>query len=262
MPPIVIICLSPVRQPIQQATEGEVEIMFSPRSFVLIFRKELHEMFSSLMAYVVIAIFLAAVSYTFTSILFFQRSVTVIHALAQAANLMLLLVPVITMRQFSKEQETGTFELLMSTSVSELEIVLAKYCACLILIFSMVILTLSFPLSLAILGSPDYGAIVSGYLGLFLLSAAFAAISLCVAAFIANPIVAAIVSFGLLLALWMIEVANYILPAAWQHLVDMLSFDIHYSRFLAGAVYLSDCTFFLLIIISALLICVQRGVYR
>lgn len=236
--------------------------VFSLHYFRLILRKELHEIFSSLTAYVVVAVFLAAVSYTFTSILFFQRSVTVIHALAQAANLLLLLVPVITMRQFSKEQENGTFELLMSTSIREVEVVLAKYTACLVLVGAMILLTVSFPLSLSVLGSPDYGAMLSGYLGLFLLSATFTAIGLCVASFIANPIVAAIVSFGVLLALWMIEVANYVLPVAWQHVVDNISFDIHFSRFLAGAVYLSDCTYFILIILGALLLCVQRCACR
>ena len=235
---------------------------FSLRYFLVILRKELHEIFSSLTAYIVIGVFLAAVSYTFTSILFFQRSVTVIHALAQAANLLLLLVPVITMRQFSKEQENGTFELLMSTSIRELEIVLGKYMACLVLVVLMILLTLSFPLSLSLLGSPDYGAMLSAYLGLLLLGATFIAIGLCVASFVPNPLVAAIVSFGVLMALWMVEVANYVLPTRWQHLADSLSFDIHFSRFLAGAVYLSDCTFFALIIIGALLLTVQRSVYR
>ena len=238
------------------------DTLFSVTHFKALLAKELHEIFSSFTAYVVIAVFLAVVAYTFTSVLFFQRSVTVIHALAQAASLMILLVPVVTMRQFSRERETGTFELLLSTPSGELEIVLAKYFSSLILVSVMIVLSLSFPLALALLGSPDYGAIASAYIGLFLLSAAYVALGLCVAAFINNPIVAALVSFAIFASLWMVELANYILPVGMQYFTESLSFDIHFSRFLAGAVFYSDCTYFLMVVLGSLLICVQRVSYR
>lgn len=237
-------------------------MLFSKGQFVALLHKEISELFSSAVAYIVIAVFLSIVAYTFTTILFFQRSVTVIHALAQAANLLLLIVPVITMRQFSKERESGTLELILSTPSGELELVLSKYLACMLLIVVMLVASFAFPVTLGLLGSPDYGATASAYLGLFLFSTALVALGLCIASFFSNPIIAALVSLGVFVSLWMIEVLSDLLPGVYYGLPEAVSLDIHLSRFFAGAIFLSDCSFFLLLTLGSLMICIHRLSYR
>ena len=88
--------------------------------------KERRELFIQFNAYVVIAVFLSIIAYTFTTVLFFQRDVSVVHAISQAANLLLLLIPLLTMRQFSKERDSGALSLLLSAGCREAEIFTAK----------------------------------------------------------------------------------------------------------------------------------------
>lgn len=228
------------------------------RRFWQLYRKEWREQFSQLNAYVVIAVFLAIVGYSFTTVLFFQRSVTVVHAVAQAANLMILIIPLLIMRQFSTERENGTLELLMSSGCTELELFAAKFLALVTLITAMILGCLSFPVALALLGQPDFGLVASAYFGLWLMSCCLLAMGLCVASFVATPLVAALVSLGMFVALWTVDVSSYLLPASLQGAANYLSFDTHLSRFFIGAIYLSDISFFVLIIFVSFLLGVAR----
>ena len=231
---------------------------FSGQRFWQLLRKEWQDHFSQLNAYVVMTVFLAIVGYSFTTVLFFQRSVSVTHAVSQAANLMILIIPLLTMRQFSKERDSGTLELLYSCGCSELELFAAKLLALTALVTVMIVLCLSYPLALAALGHPDFGLVASSYLGLWMMSVSLVALGLCVASFVATPLVAALVSLGLFVGLWMVDVASYLLPASLQAAATHLSLDTHLSRFLMGAIYLSDLTFFMLIIVFSLILGVAR----
>ena len=231
---------------------------FSRARFWQLVCKEWHDQFSQFTAYAVIAVFFAIVAYSFTTVLFFQRNVSIVHALSQAANLMILVVPLLTMRQFSKERESGTLELLLSAGCSELEIFAAKLFVIVLLITTIIMLCLSFPLALAYLGRPDVGLLAGSYTGLWLMSVSLTAIGLCIACFIANPLIAAMTTFGVFVVLWTIDIASYLLPPVMQELAEILSFDIHLSRFFTGAIYLSDVTFFVLIISTSILLGVAR----
>ena len=230
----------------------------SVRRFWQLYRKEWREHFSQLNAYIVIAVFLAIVGYSFTTVLFFQRSVTVVHAVSQAANLMILIIPLLTMRQFSTERENGMLELLFSCGCTELELFAAKFLALVTLITVMILGCLSFPIALALLGQPDFGLVASSYFGLWLMSGALLALGLCIASFVATPLIAALVSLGLFVAFWTVDVSSYLLPASLQGVASYLSFDTHLSRFLLGAIYLSDLSFFVMIILVSLLLGVAR----
>ncbi|MEM7467479.1 MAG: ABC transporter permease [Pseudomonadota bacterium] len=237
---------------------GASKEFFALRRFSELLKKELAELFSRFPAYLVIAIFIAIVSYSFTTILFFQRSVTVIHAVAQAANLLLLIIPLLTMRAFSKEREAGVLEILLSTPCSELEIVLAKYFAGLCFLSLIVFLCFCYPLTLSLIGYPDHGQILSSYLGLFLMSACLLAIGLCVASFFHHAVLAAVASFGIFIGFWLIDHAAYVVPIHTQSWIEHLSFDVHLSRFLTGAVFVSDMTFFIVLSIAAIVVAVAR----
>src|SRR5207237_6660563 len=79
--------------------------------------KEATALFASPIAYVVIAVFLLLLGYTFTAFLFLNKTATLVHIFFQAAVLFLLIVPVLTMRQFAEERKTGTLELLLTASL-------------------------------------------------------------------------------------------------------------------------------------------------
>ena len=91
--------------------------------------KETRALFVSPIAYAVIAVFLLLMGYTFTATLFLSKIATLVHAFFQASMLLLLIVPVITMRLLAEERRSGTLELLLTAPVREIEVVLAKFLA-------------------------------------------------------------------------------------------------------------------------------------
>jgi ABC-2 type transport system permease protein len=219
--------------------------------------KEAAALFASPIAYAVMAVFLLLLGYTFTAFLFLNKTATLVHIFFQAAVLFLLIVPVLTMRQFAEERKSGTLELLLTAPVREFDIVLAKFLACMAVNTLMLALSLIYALVLHTYGQPDWGPIYSGYLGLLLFTAALVALGLTVSALTANQIVAATVSLGIFLVLWMIDTLGSLLPYPFDNMVTSLSLLAHFTPFATGAMYLSDVGFFLSLIMLGLFLSVR-----
>lgn len=219
--------------------------------------KETKAVFASPIAYAVIAVFLLIMGYTFTAMLFFTKTATLINGFFQAAMLLLLIVPVLTMRLFAEERRSGTFELLLTSPVREIQIVLAKFLASMAVIVAMLALTLPHPITLRIYGDPDWGPVYSGYLGLLLLGGALTALGLAISALTANQIVAAAVSLGLFLLMWMLDSLGSLLPDPYDAIVVNLSLLAHFTPLATGALYLSDLGFFATLILLGLLLSVR-----
>lgn len=230
--------------------------------FSTLLAKELRALYTSPIAYVVIAMFLLLMGYTFTAFLFVQKIATLIHSFFQAATLLLLLVPVITMRLFAEERRAKTLELLLTAPVREFEVVFAKFVASLSVVVVMLLPTLAYPLILVIYGDPDLGPIYGGYLGLLLLGAGLVSVGLAVSAITANQIIAAVVSLGLFLMLWMLDTLGSMLPAPFDNVALSLSLLAHFTPFATGALYLSDLAFFLTLVVAGLLLGVRALVRR
>jgi len=227
------------------------------RNFATLLAKETKALFTSPIAYVLIAVFLLLTGYTFTAFLFISRTATLIQVIFQASMILLLIVPVITMRLLAEERRTGTLELLLSSPVREIEVVLAKFLASMLVIVVMLALTLSYPITLQTFGSPDWGPVYSGYLGLVLLAGALVSIGLAISALTANQIVAATVSLGIFLLMWMLDSLGSLLPDPYDIFVVNLSLTAHFTPFATGAMYLSDLGFFSILILLGLLFSVR-----
>jgi ABC-2 type transport system permease protein len=219
--------------------------------------KETKAMFSSPIAYAVIAVFLLLMGYSFTAFLFLNKTSTLVHLFFQAAVLFLLIVPVLTMRQFAEERKTGTLELLLTAPVREIHIVLAKFLASMAVIASMLALTFTYAGVLQAYGKPDWGPIYSGYLGIVLFTAALVALGLTVSALTANQIVAAVVSLGLFLVLWTIDTLGSLLPYPFDNMVLSVSLLAHFTPFATAAMYLSDVGFFVSLVLLGLFLSVR-----
>lgn len=214
-------------------------------AFVPLLRKEAKALFSSPIAYALIAVFLLLMGFSFAATLFLTKSATLIHVLFQASILLLLIIPMITMRLFAEERRQGTLELLLTSPVSEIEIVLAKWLASLAVIVAMLVPTLVYTAVLIKFSAPDLGPIYSGYLGLLLLASGLLAIGLAISAFTTNQIVAATISLGVFLLMWMVDSLATFLPDPYDQIVTNASLLAHYTPFATGAMYLSDLGFFL-----------------
>ncbi|HTO43547.1 MAG TPA: ABC transporter permease [Burkholderiales bacterium] len=226
-------------------------------AFATLLVKETKALFSSPIAYVVIAVYLLLVGYTFTASLFITKMATLVHIFFQASVLLLLMIPIITMRQFSEERKTGTLELLLTAPVQEFTIVLAKFGASMAVVLVMVALTACYAVVLAIYGNPDLGPIYSGYLGLILLGSALTALGLMISALTANQIVAAVVSLGLFSLLWMLDSVAALLPDPFGNFLVGASLLAHFTPLATGAMYTSNFGFFFSVTLLGLFLTVR-----
>lgn len=224
--------------------------------FAALWLKEEKALFSSPVAYVVVAVFLAIMGYIFTVRLFIQQNATLVHLFFQMYTLFLLSVPIITMRLVAEERRLRTLELLLTSPVGELQVVLAKYLAALSLIVLMVALSGSYAIVLGLIGEPDWGPIYAGYLGLVLLGSATVSLGLLTSCLTANQVVAAALSLGLFLMLWTIDDVGYLLPAPLDDLAVGLSLSVHFVPFATGSLYLSDLGYFLSVTLVGLFLSV------
>jgi len=226
-------------------------------NFVTLLGKETKALFTSPIAYVLIAVFLLLMGYTFTAFLFISRTATLVQAVFQASMILLLIVPVITMRLFAEERRAGTLELLLTSPVREAEVVVAKFLASMSVIVVMLALTLAYPITLQIFGQPDWGPVYSSYLGLVLLAGALVSIGLAISALTSNQIVAATLSLGVFLLMWMLDSLGSLLPDPYDIFVVNMSLTAHFTPFATGAMYLSDVGFFSILILLGLLFSVR-----
>jgi ABC-2 type transport system permease protein len=227
------------------------------RSFAVLLLKEETALFSSGLAYVVMTVFLLIMGYSFTLTLFLSHQPSMVHVFFQMFVLFMLTTPLITMRLLAEERKLRTLEVLLTSPVSEVAIVLAKFVASMSLIVVMLLLSGGYALALAIFGDPDFGPIYSGYLGLLLFGSALVGAGLLASALTANQVIAALISLSVFLLLWMIDNFGWLLPSPADTLVVNLSLAVHFRPFATGSVYLSDVGFFVSITLLTLLLTVR-----
>lgn len=174
-----------------------------------------------------------------------------------ASVVMLLVVPIMSMRLVAEERRSGTLSLLLSAPVSITEIVLGKYLGLLIFLLVMLGCITLMPLSLAIGTHLDYGKLFSGVLGLALILGAFAAAGLFMSTLTKQPVVAAVSSFGLLLLLWIISWAGSG-DARFSPTFHYLSLLDHYASLLRGSFNTADVLYYVLFIITFLVLSIRR----
>jgi len=222
---------------------------------IAVLRKELVTYFSSLLAYVVITLFLAVTGFYFYSNLSFfllSGGFDVARGLWQfqlhdMRQIMLTLLPLLTMRLFAEERRLGTLELLWTYPLRDVEIVLGKYFASLIVLGLMLLPTLVYPLLLLPAHAPiAFGALVAGYVGLVLLGAAFLACGALVSSLTDSQVLAAAVTFTLLLLFWMMTWNQAAVGAPVLTVLQPLSLFDRFYTFSRGGIDTRDVTFLIL----------------
>ena len=225
-----------------------------------IVKRELSSYFSSPVAYVFLVIFLLLTGFfTFTAGNFFERGEASLAAFfGWHPWLYLVLVPAVGMRLWAEERRSGTLELLLTMPVAPWQAIVAKFLAS--WIFIGVALALTFPavITVNVLGSPDNGMIVAGYLGSFFLAGAYLAITCMTSAMTRNQVVAFILSVVLCLFLILAGfnpvtdlLARWVNPAVVDT-VAAFSVVTHFDGFQRGVIDLRDLVFFLSVIGFAL----------
>jgi ABC-2 type transport system permease protein len=210
----------------------------------VLLRKELHTTFTSPIAYAVGTVFLLVTGYTFSLTLFLSKVANLTYIFHQMYVLLVLLVPVLTMRAFAEERRADTLELLLTAPVREVWIVLAKFVATLILIVALLVLSGMYAVVLGLYGEPDWAPIYGGYLALVLLACLLIALGMLTSSLTENQVVAATTALGISLMLWFADAAAYLLPAPCDLVVLNLSLIGHFTTFVSGSLFLSDAGYY------------------
>ncbi|MBW2085796.1 MAG: ABC transporter permease subunit, partial [Deltaproteobacteria bacterium] len=186
------------------------------RNFWAVFKRELKIYFTSPIAYAVMVIFLVMAGYFFYtgvsyySLISFQAAqnpqlfrvnlsgIVMSPLFSNMSLVMLLMIPALTMRLYAEEKRSGTYELLFTYPLRDIEVLLGKYGAALAVFAIMLGLTGAYQIILLFMGKSFPDVVLSGYLGLFLMGAAFMALGVLISAMTENQIVASVVSFGVL----------------------------------------------------------------
>ena len=199
--------------------------------------KELQQLFHTPIPYVVIGIFWVLTGYFFSFNVFLVQSNHMVTTFHNMIFLLLLMVPLITMRIFSEERKSGTLEFLLTLPISDKVIVLAKFSAVWVLLSLLIVGTSSAVLPLSFFGRPDMGPILGGFLGVFLLGTTFVSVGLLTSVLSENQVTAAAGSWALLLAFWFIDyLVGVIDDPHWVDLIQHLSFSLHARDLIRGIV--------------------------
>lgn len=231
-------------------------------------KKEFNQFFSNLTGYMAILLFLL-INGIFLFML--QESSILEYGYASldkffdlAPWVLLFLVPAITMRTLSDEFKAGTFEILQTKPLTSWQITWGKYLSVLLIILFVIIPTFIYIItikSLSASGSIDGGGIAGSYLGLFLLSAVFASISLCCSGLTNNAVIAFLLSAFVCLLLYFGFNAISKMPlfkGTADYYIEMLGIDFHYRSISRGVLDSRDLVYFFSIIFLFLLITVKN----
>ncbi len=218
----------------------------------VLLRKELHATFTSPIAYAVGTVFLLVTGYTFSLTLFLSKVANLTYIFHQMYVLLVLLVPVLTMRAFAEERRADTLELLLTAPVREVWIVLAKFLAALTLVLGLLAMSGTYAVVLGLYGEPDWAPIYGGYLALVLLACLLIALGMLTSSLTENQVVASTTALGISLMLWFADAAAYVLPAPFDLVVVNLSLIGHFTTFVSGSLFLSDAGYYVTLSLGAL----------
>ena len=222
----------------------------------IITRRELASFFDSLIAYVLIIIFLGLSGF-FTWL--FGNNVFMIGQASLAVFFQIgfwtlfFFIPALTMKMLAEETKSGTIELLSTKAVSDWQIVTGKFLACLLLVVIALSCTIPYYVTVSKLGSVDHGSIVGGYLGLILLSAGYVSIGIFASALTNNQIVAFLVALliGIFFQL-LFDMMGYGLRGTLGGVFNYLSMRAHFASISRGVIDTRDLIYFASIVLCGL----------
>lgn len=244
--------------------------------FAAILRRELAYYFRSPVAYAVITVFLLLCGYFFYNLLGYfnlasiqamqnpmqtralSLTTSVLAPLfANLSTVLLLILPLLTMRLFSEERRSGSAELLFTYPVGDWQVLLGKFTAAVAVLAAMLALTAPCPLLLYYFAAPETGPLVSGYLGLFLMGVSFIAMGLFFSALSESQLVAGAFTFGCGLLFLVIGWISPFVPAPAAAVLGQLSLVEHLDAFARGVIDTNDLVFYVNLTAFFLFLCAR-----
>ena len=226
------------------------------RNIITIAQKELRSYFASPIAYIVIGLFALLYGWFFATILayFVRQSMQMSQAglqgpqvinvnqmmirpvLVNVTILLLFILPMVTMRTYSEEKRSGTIELLLTSPLTDFQIIMGKFLGAMALYATMLAVTLIHIGILFVFGKPEWKPIATAYLGLLLMGGCFISVGMLISSVTKNQIVAGMLTFAVFLFLWVINWIGSFTGPTVERLTNYLSIVDHFDDFAKGVI--------------------------
>ena len=236
--------------------------MDSVRNILAIAGKELRGYFASPMGYILVGLFALLFGAFFYVYLtgFAERSQQMAMSgggvlnvnewlirgvLHNVAIIILFIMPMVTMRTYAEERRSGTMELLLTSPITDMQIILGKFLGAMGLFAAMLLVTMIDIAILFRLGNPEWKPVVTGYLGLLLMGGCFVSVGLLISSLTKNQIVAVVATFAVFMMFWMINwIAQFMGPTS-QAILNYLSITSHLEDFMGGVIDTKHVVYYL-----------------
>jgi ABC-2 type transport system permease protein len=246
-----------------------------------VYRKELSHYFVSPIAYIVVGIFLFLTGFFFTRVLayFIERSfemgmqsmqfggganmdvpsLTLRNFFGVLSSILLFLTPMLTMGVYAEERKRGTIELLMTSPITDAQIVLGKFFASLTLLVIMLAPTAAYSVFMFMHSEPrpPWKILLCAYLGVLLLGSVLLALGSLFSSLTENQLIAAVLTFGAFLILWVIDFGSRNTSSGIGAVIQYLSVVKHYDDFTRGVLDTSNVVFYLSFIVLAIFLTIR-----
>jgi ABC-2 type transport system permease protein len=210
-----------------------------------IFKREFRSLFNSPAAYIIMTLFLVTAGWFFFSTYFLAGQVSMRYYFSLLPLILTFTIPALTMRGFSEEYRSGSYEILMTLPFSRWEIVLGKFFSALAMALVMTAPTLLYPLSVALTGELDMGPVIGGFSGALFLAASYTAIGLFASSLTGNQVVAFIISVSINFFLYILGSILALVPPFLAGILQFFSSSYHFESIAKGVIDSRDLLYFL-----------------
>ncbi|MFA5060289.1 MAG: ABC transporter permease [Candidatus Omnitrophota bacterium] len=206
--------------------------------------KEWGTYFKSPMAYIILIISISVFNVFFFMIIDQNREASLRDMFKLMEFIFVFTIPLLTMKVFAEEKRQGTFEFLLTSPISNTTIVLGKYLGTLLFFTSLIFATFIYYIIIEYFGQPDRWAVLAGYFGIWLEGALFIAVGILISSWTANQIIAAIISYAVLLTLYLSAVFVKYADPVTAEIIRNISFWSRTEYFSSGLVQSSDLIYY------------------
>ena len=223
-----------------------------------IIKRELSSYFNSAIGYIVLAVF-----YFFSGLFFYMycllsNTTSMSYLFLSMLMIVILLIPIVTMKSFSEERKLKTDQALLTAPISLTEMVLGKFLGAFLLYCICNAIYILYAIILSFYTSVDWAVFFTTLLGMLLMGGALIAIDLFISALTESQVIAAVLSIGVGLLIYMLDSLTNLVSAEWfTALLNNISFDGHFTNFINGIINLTSVVYFLSVIAVFLFLCIR-----
>lgn len=222
-----------------------------------IWKKELRSFFYSPSAYIILGFFLLVTGWLFGSHLFLMKVASLRNLFGIIPLIFMFLAPALTMSSIAAEKDSGTIEIMCTSPVNDREIILGKFYSSFFILALAATITIFYGIIVSFVGSPDWGTIIGGYIGLLFLGASYLAIGIFGSTLSRNQIISFITSFFIILLFYLSDKFLYLVPAWLSSILRFISLDHHFQNIARGVFDTRDIIYYLTVIILFLYFATQ-----